>query len=89
SGVATEADHGSWTPEQLRPFILEAVEAFGFDRLIFGGDWPVATLALDYGRWLEVLEWTLADASEAELGKLFHDNAMAFYRLGGTAAAAN
>ena len=81
SGVATEADHDNWTREELRPFILEAVGAFGFDRLMFGGDWPVATLAIEYPEWVEVLEWALDGATEEELGKLFHDNAIAFYRL--------
>ncbi len=81
SGVATEADHDNWTREELRPFILEAVEAFGFDRLMFGGDWPVASLAITYPEWIEVLEWALDGANEEELGKLFHDNAAAFYRL--------
>ncbi len=84
SGVATEADHDNWTVEQLRPFILESIEIFGFDRVMFGGDWPVATLAIDYPRWVDVLLEVLADVSDEERGKLFHDNGAAFYRLAGT-----
>ena len=81
SGVATEADHQNWTREDLRPYILHAIDCFGFDRVFYAGDWPVATLATDYCRWVETLEWGVQAASEHELRKLFHDSAAAFYRL--------
>ena len=81
SGVATEADHGAWTKAQLRPYIDHAIETFGFDRVMFGGDWPVSTLAVDYPQWLGIVEEAVAGCSEDEVKKLFRDNARAFYRL--------
>lgn len=81
SGVATEADHKTWTRDQLKPYIQTAVEAFGFDRVMFGGDWPVATLAIGYPEWVETLNWALAGASEAELRRLYRDTARTVYRL--------
>jgi len=81
SGVATEADHRNWTREQLKPFIQSALEAFGFDRLMFGGDWPVATQAIGYRQWTETLEWALDNPAEDELRKLYRDTARKFYRL--------
>jgi L-fuconolactonase len=81
SGLVTEADHKSWTKEDLRPYIDRVIECFGFDRVMYGGDWPVAFQAVEYPRWVETLEWAIAGASETELRKLFHDNAAAFYRL--------
>ena len=39
----TEADHAAWTREQLRPYIRHVAEQFGFDRLLFGSDWPVSS----------------------------------------------
>ena len=57
------------------------VEAFGFDRLIFGGDWPVLLQASTLPRWVEVLDQALSGCSQAELRKLYRDNAIAFYRL--------
>ena len=82
SGVATEADHDNWTRDDLRPYIEHVVDCFGFDRVAFGSDWPVATLAITYPTWVETICWALEGCSEEELRKLFHDNAMAFYRLG-------
>ncbi|MEW9518185.1 amidohydrolase family protein [Streptomyces tubercidicus] len=45
SGLATEADWRAWTVDDLRPYAETALEAFGPDRLMFGSDWPVCTLA--------------------------------------------
>ena len=83
SGVASEADHKAWTRQQLKPYIVHAVEVFGFDRAMFGGDWHVAELAIGYPEWVDVVEWAIAGASPAEKRKLFRDTAIAFYRLGG------
>jgi L-fuconolactonase len=85
SGVVTEAQ-ATWTREQLRPYIRHVVEQFGFDRVLFGSDWPVSELTHRYADWVDVVAWALGDCSEAERGKLFRDNAIAFYRLDGAAS---
>jgi L-fuconolactonase len=81
SGVPTEADHKNWTREQLRPYILHAVESFGFDRIMYGGDWHVVELACPYPEWLDIVDWVVEDATPEERRKLFRDNAIHFYRL--------
>lgn len=81
SGVATEADHRNWTEDQLKRYVSIAIDAFGFDRVMFGGDWPVSTLAITYRRWIEILDDLLAGTSEDERRKFWRDNAVAFYRL--------
>ncbi len=81
SGVVTEADHKAWTEDELKRYISVAIEAFGFDRVMFGGDWPVALLALSYRRWTEILDSLLAGTSADEQRKFWRDNAVAFYRL--------
>jgi L-fuconolactonase len=48
SGLVTEADHATWTPADLRPYVEYALRVFGTERLMFGSDWPVALLAADY-----------------------------------------
>ena len=81
SGVTTEADHQSWAREQLRPYIDHVVECFGFERLLYGGDWPVSELAGPYRAWLETLDWATAGCSAAEKRMLFRDTAIRVYRL--------
>jgi L-fuconolactonase len=56
SGMVTEADQQSWTYEQLSPYMDATYEAFGPERLLFGSDWPVCTLAAPYDRVREVFE---------------------------------
>ena len=81
SGMVTEADHAAWTKEDLKPYIDHVIECFGFDRLVYGGDWPVVNLAGGYGAWVAALDWALAGCTAEELRKLFHDNAVRVYRL--------
>ena len=81
SGLVTEADHENWTREDLKPYIDHVIDCFGFDRVMYGGDWPVATLATVYPRWLDALEWAVRGCSEEESRKLFHDNAKRIYKL--------
>ncbi len=54
SGMVTEADHEAWTYDQLTPYMDVAFEAFGPERLMFGSDWPVCTLAAPHARVHEV-----------------------------------
>lgn len=81
SGLVTEADHQKWTREDLTLYIEQVIACFGFDRVIYGGDWPVATQATKYPRWVKTLAQVVQDCSESERRKLFHDNAIAFYQL--------
>jgi L-fuconolactonase len=82
SGVATEADHASWTRDQLLPYMDAAVECFGFEKLIFGGDWPVATQAISLADWIEFMRDYMQQFSEQKNRKFWRDNANTIYRLG-------
>jgi len=81
SGVITEADHRHWTREQVRPYIEHCLNYFGFDRALYGGDWPVVELAGSYPQWVETLDWIVAGASEAERRMLYRDTAIRVYSL--------
>ncbi len=72
SGLVTEAEWNGWTPDDLRPYLDAAAEAFGPKRLMIGSDWPVCTLAARYMRVMGVVmdyiaTWPAADR-EAVLG---------------------
>jgi L-fuconolactonase len=81
SGLVTEANHQSWLPEELAPYIAHTLEVFGEDRVVFGGDWPVLFLAASYDRWIETLEAFTQHLSPLAKRKLWSDNARQFYRL--------
>ncbi|MGH6912252.1 MAG: amidohydrolase family protein [Geminicoccales bacterium] len=83
SGVTTEADHRHWTREQLKPYIAHTIETFGFERVMYGGDWHVLELAGTYPQWVEIVQWVVEGSTPEEKRKLFRDNAIRFYRLPG------
>jgi len=82
SGMITEADHDHWTAEDLRPYVNHAVDCFGWDRVIFGSDWPVCLLAGSYDQVVDGLREVLGTRMDAAAErKLFGLNAMTFYKL--------
>jgi L-fuconolactonase len=81
SGVVTEADHSAWTFTDVEPFIFHAMSVFGEDRVLFGGDWPVVTLASTYMRWVETLQAITQHLSAEARRKFWSDNARRVYRL--------
>jgi L-fuconolactonase len=81
SGMTTEADMENWTRDDLRPYFDHVIECFGFDRVVYGGDWFVASLATTYPRFVETLDWAVAGCSDEELKKLYRDNAQKFYQI--------
>lgn len=81
SGLVAYADPGQWTAEDLRPFVEHAIANFGWDRVLFGSDWPVCTLSASYRQWVEALQTITQGAGEANQTKLFHDNSIRVYRL--------
>jgi L-fuconolactonase len=79
SGLTTEADHDAWTPDDLRPYLEHALDAFGPERCLVGSDWPVATLATSYERWFDVLLESLADLTGPEREAILAGNASRVY----------
>ncbi|RZM32515.1 MAG: amidohydrolase, partial [Sphingomonas sp.] len=71
-----------WTPESVRPFLLEAIDLFGTDRCLFASDAPTDTLFAPIDRYLETYHALVADFAEDERRALFGGNANRIYRLG-------
>ena len=82
SGMVTEADWQTWTVDDLRPYAETVLEAFGADRVMFGSDWPVCTLAASYDRWVEAAE-ALVGPADHEM--IFGETARRTYTLTGRA----
>ena len=82
SGIVVNTDVEHWTVEDLRPAVEHVIASFGWDRVMFGSDWPVCTLAASYRQWFDALNFLVKDASEENRRKLFKENAERVYRLG-------
>ncbi|HEU0116390.1 MAG TPA: amidohydrolase family protein [Thermomicrobiales bacterium] len=81
SGMVTEADWTTQTAEDLKPYVARALDLVGEDRVMFGSDWPVSTLACPYGEVKQALETALGPISAETRAKIFGGNATRFYGL--------
>jgi L-fuconolactonase len=81
SGLVTEAG-SDWSIDRIRPFVEFVAHAFGPDRLVFGSDWPVCTLAASYEQVLELARSILGDRYGPEqMQAIMETNGQRFYRL--------
>jgi predicted TIM-barrel fold metal-dependent hydrolase len=71
----------TWTVESIRPFVLTAIEAFGVDRCMFASNFPVDKLFSSYDAVLDAFKEITQGFSADERRRLFHDNALRYYRL--------
>jgi predicted TIM-barrel fold metal-dependent hydrolase len=81
SGIVVNTDMDNWTIEDLRPAVDHVIDCFGWDRVMFGSDWPVCTLAASFKQWVVALISLTKDAGADNQQKLFQDNARRVYRL--------
>ena len=77
--IANGWEKGKWKADDIAPAVNGPIDAFGWDRVMFGGDWPVCTLAGTYKEWLTALRTIISNQPEANQKKLLHDNAAKFY----------
>ncbi len=81
SGMITEADWSNWKPSDLAPYVSHVVEHFGYERVMFGSDWPVCLLAGSYEQVFKALVEALGPLSDEDRKKVFGRNACRFYGI--------
>jgi predicted TIM-barrel fold metal-dependent hydrolase len=73
-------DH-RWTTDSIRPWVLEAVEAFGTDRCVFGTNWPVDRLYSDLPTLTDAYRVVVSNFSSVEQESLLFRNAERLYAI--------
>jgi L-fuconolactonase len=81
SGLVTEASPTEWRQADLVPYASHVVDTFGTERVMYGSDWPVLTLAADYSAWFGFTEWLTKAWSDNERRGFYRDNAIRVYSL--------
>jgi L-fuconolactonase len=81
SGMVTEADFNTWTPEQIHPYMDTVLEAFGSKRILFGSDWPVCLVAGNYSKIKKLTTDFISQLSQIEQNSIMGNNAIEFYNL--------
>jgi L-fuconolactonase len=82
SGLVTEANWSAWHARDFRPWFEVVLEAFGPQRLLFGSDWPVCTVAGSYPQVLGLAEELSEPLSSGERAAFFGGNTARVYGLG-------
>ncbi len=83
SGVVAYVGPDQDAETTVRPYVEHVIEAFGWDRVVWGSDWPVVNLGLDLPGWAAITRRIVAGEDEANQAKLFSANARRIYRLPG------
>ena len=71
----------SWPEASNRIVVRDAIRIFGPERCMFASNYPVDSLVASYDRIFDGFKEFVADRPRAEQEKLFHDNAVRYYRL--------
>ncbi len=81
SGITVYAGPEQRNVDGLRPYLMEILEAFGSDRIVWGGDWPVCNLADGLRAWSVLTDALLAELSTNEQQAICMYNAQRIYKL--------
>ncbi len=81
SGVVAYAEAETWTLDDIRPYVEHAILSFGWDRVVWGSDWPVCTLTASLSIWVAATHAIVKGCSLDERARLFRGNATRIWRL--------
>jgi predicted TIM-barrel fold metal-dependent hydrolase len=81
SGIVANCKPGTVTSDLLRPYVEHCLDCFGWDRVVWGSDWPVCLTACALSDWVTHTRQIVSSATPADRRKLFHENAARIYRL--------
>lgn len=83
SGLPAYAGEGKTSAGNLRAWTDHVIASFGWDRVIWGGDWPVCTLATSLEKWFRIAESLVEGGTEQQRREFFYENAERVYQLEG------
>lgn len=81
SGIVAYADPQSWTLETIRPYAEHIVASFGWDRVVWGSDWPVCTKGGGLSTWVAATQAIFGPCAQDEREKFYRGNARRIWNL--------
>ena len=81
SGITAYCAPGMATVETLRPYIEHCIACFGWERVVWGSDWPVCNINSTMRDWMAISRAVVADEDPSNQEKLFRSNAIRLYGL--------
>jgi predicted TIM-barrel fold metal-dependent hydrolase len=81
SGVTAYCAEGDATLETLRPYVEYCIECFGWDRVVWGSDWPVCNINSSLKDWMAITQAIVGGEDLSNQEKLFRKNALRIYGM--------
>jgi predicted TIM-barrel fold metal-dependent hydrolase len=81
SGIMAYCRPGEATAAAIRPYVEHCLDVFGWDRVVWGSDWPVCLINVSLTRWAEIIRELIAAESDENQRKLCYSNAIRIFRL--------
>ncbi|HSV82178.1 MAG TPA: amidohydrolase family protein [Ramlibacter sp.] len=73
--------HAAWDIAGNVAIVRDTVAAFGWQRCMFGSNFPVASLRIGYPRLVQAMSAALLCVDPDTRSAIWHDNALRFYRI--------
>lgn len=70
-----------WTLEDLKPYFAHVAESFGFQRIVWGSDWPVCTLGGGLSTWIGATQALLSGVSLEDKCRVLSENARRLWKI--------
>ena len=80
SGVLTEVGE-DYSKTQIEPYVDFILNSFSPNKIMWGSDWPVLTMAEKYSNWFDLAMDCCNNFSESEKNMIFANTAKNFYNL--------
>ncbi|MDI6024902.1 amidohydrolase [Corticibacterium sp. UT-5YL-CI-8] len=71
----------NWTLEDMKPYFAHVADSFGFERMVWGSDWPVCTLGGGLSTWIGTTHALLSGVSLEDKARVLAENARGLWRL--------
>jgi predicted TIM-barrel fold metal-dependent hydrolase len=81
SGVAAYCSTGEDVLHAVRPYVEYCIAAFGWDRVVWGSDWPVCLINASLRHWVKVTREIISGEDLANQRKLLFENAARIYHV--------
>lgn len=79
SGLLAYCDPADATLDAVRPYAERVIEAFGWERVLWGSDWPVVEITSTLADWVRISRAIVAGEPEQRQRAFFCDNATRVY----------
>ncbi|MGJ8638424.1 MAG: amidohydrolase family protein [Opitutaceae bacterium] len=81
SGIYAYCAEGQATVETVRPYVEHCIESFGWDRVVWGSDWPVVLMTSSIRNWVAATREIISTEDAGNQAKLLNGNAVSIYNL--------